>query len=861
MMQQYDRIKAAHTDSLVFFRLGDFYEMFRQDALDASRILGLTLTARNGTPMCGIPHHAVKMYIPRLLAAGRKIALCDQTTLPQAGKGIVERQVVQIISPGTLVDEEYLDQSANNFLLSLSRLPHCADLGAALFDLSTGELSVQILAQAELSQDLEALMAKWQPREILLQESLLEDNPVVQVFLRDFPDLVANRFGDWLYDIGATQEQLCRLIGVLSLKAFGLIDQDPLLNPISAILHYGENATRHSLDQVRGLTVIRQDLTLQLDETSVKNLELVRNLHDSTRNFSLLAVLDHTRTPMGARFMRRRILEPLQDRPSIEHRLAEVDALYRQQSTLNRLRDLLSAIADVQRLVNRIALDKAHPKELVALARSVQRMLKIASIIAELGNDTPLVQIFESIGSQQLQAAAQEILATLEDEPSVMLSEGNIIRSGYDQKVDEYRSLRDNSAKILDEYVEAEKLRTGITSLRVRSNNIIGYYLEVTKSNIAAVPAHFRRKQSLVGGERFTTDRLLELEEAINHATELCIDRERTLFLQLRQALKPLIDPCLALSAAIARLDVAAGLAWAATAKGYTRPEIHEDSRLEIKSGRHPVVEEYLGQGTFIPNDAYLASANQPASTALITGPNMAGKSTYLRQTALIVLMAHIGSFVPAESAQIGLVDRIFCRVGASDNLARGESTFLVEMNETAYILRSASQRSLVIMDEVGRGTSTQDGLSIAQAILEYLLQSVRCRCLFATHFHELTAVADTALCNLSMVVDDQNGRITFLKKVRSGPSNNSYGIHVARLAGLPDSVIDRAEIILAGLPDQVISTHSVPLPLPAIQASLFTLQDQIETELRNFKIEHSTPLQALALVDRWKNLFASQKT
>jgi DNA mismatch repair protein MutS len=746
-------------------------------------------------------------------------------------------------------------------------------LSVALFDMSTGDLLVQSAAGPSSLSLVETLLAKWQPRELIVQESLVHGHEGLARTLHDHPELLANRFGDWQYDIRAAETQLCRLIGVHSLKSFGLEPGDPRLQAVAAVLNYCEHTAKHQLDHIRAVRVISQGDTLELDETSVKNLELVRNQHDNTRSFSLLDTIDQTRTPMGARLLRLWVLHPLKERRAIEARLDAIEWLYHRQERLNGLRERLRSIADVQRLANRVVLDKAHPKDLVALAVALERMAGVHGCLAGDGEANPLEPLFAGVDLEAVAAATARIRDSLMDEPSLLLNDGSIIRDGADAKVDEYRRLKGDSHSILDAYVEREKADTGIGGLRLRHNNIIGFYLEVTKSNLAAVPAHFVRKQSLVNGERFTTVRLAELEEAISHATELCIERERDLFLDLRQGLKPLLGQFHALSAAVAQADVFAGLAHVATARGYTRPGLAGDRRLTIRGGRHPVVENYVGQGRFIPNDIELATDGHPATTALITGPNMAGKSTFLRQTALIALLAHIGSFVPADEAEIGLIDRIFCRVGASDNLARGESTFLVEMNETALILRAATADSLVIMDEVGRGTSTQDGLSIARAILEYLLGHTGCRCLFATHFHELTDVPAAGMENLSMAVDESGGTITFLKKVQPGPSNNSYGIHVARLAGIPEPVIQRAQLLLDGMqPGPGTASAAAPAAdfpaagsgpagksaRPAPQASLFSPADQLETALRNFSVDRSTPLEALNAIAAWKRLLES---
>ncbi len=869
MMQQYEGIKKQHNDAILFFRLGDFYEMFKQDAFEANRILGLTLTQRQGVPMCGIPFHASKTYIAKLLANGKKIAICDQVAPSPQSKGIAERHVVQIITPGTLVDGDYLDSGASNYLLSISR-PNDGCYAWALAELSTGEVKLKVSSQDLAVDDFLTFLAKYAPRELLVQESIVHQSTDLARELKNLDGLVLNRFGDWLYDVEETQKKMQALMGLVSLKGFGIQEGSLQVHAMSAILHYGEDTARHRLEQLRNISIIDDATMLKLDETSVKNLELLCNLQDGGTAFSLLAQMHHTKTPMGMRYLRQTIVEPLLSKSLIDRRLQKVSFLYHQQDFLTELRVLLSRVQDIERIANRIILDRAHAKELRALAASIDAMIEIEDKIRQ----TDLASSEDHQETLTLCAQTADLIRKgILDEPAVVVHEGGLIRHGFDEKVDYYRSLQSDSESILEAYVEEERKLTGLTALKLKYNRIIGYYFELSKSHIGVKPEHFIRKQSLVNGERFATTRLRELEDNILSAKELCIEREREIFLQLRDTIKSSIKSLLVMVGSIAELDLIACFAVTATQRGYSCPVIYEDQRLHILQGRHPVVEQHVGLGKYIPNDCSLSLAASPEKVALLTGPNMAGKSTFLRQTALIVLMAQMGSWVPAEYAEIGLTDRIFCRVGASDNLAKGESTFLVEMNETAMILRHASEKSLIIMDEVGRGTGTQDGLAIARSILEYLVSVIQARCLFATHFHELTECGVSGFRNLSMSVQESDGKVYFLKKVVDGPSSNSYGVHVAQLAGLPDSVIRRARLLVeislakletrpqTTLPPVVQENNAVQENNQDQQASLFDDSEELRLSLLSFNTANKTPLEALNFLDQVKKRFGLEQT
>ena len=632
--------------------------------------------------------------------------------------------------------------------------------------------------------------------------------------LAEAEGLIVNRYPDWSFDAERSARDLALRFGLASLKGYGFNADAPELAAAGALLRYVDETAKTATPHLSPPLPYREDEFVGIDEGSRKNLELVRNLSDSGRAYTLLSILDATRTAPGARLLRQWILQPLHSRAGIEERLDAVDFLYRDQRLLSSLRETLASIRDMERLASRVAMDKAHAKDLLALRLSIVSCLAARVLLEERGAPGFLVAPLSEGALGQVRDVAQRIESAIQDEPSILLTEGDLIRDGYDAELDRLRSLKTHSREVLGAYIEEEKAASGIAGLRVRYNKIIGYYIEVSKGRIDAVPSHFIRRQSLLTGERYTTTRLAELESEINGATERIVDLERSIFLALRDRVKEAVPAMLSLGREAAIQDCIASYAWTATARGYSRPRIVDAPVLVISEGRHPVVEAHLREGTFVPNGIELdaraestaaaepgeAGGERQAAFALITGPNMAGKSTYLRQNALIALMAHAGSFIPAFDAEVGLIDKIFCRVGAQDNLARGESTFLVEMHETAYILNTATRESLVVMDEVGRGTSTLDGLAIAWAVSERLLEGIGCRSLFATHYHELTALEHPRLKNLSLSVLEEEGEVVFLKRIENGPAKSSYGIHVARLAGLPEPVLVRAAEIQAEL-------------------------------------------------------------
>jgi DNA mismatch repair protein MutS len=870
MLEQYRRIKKEHRDNVLFFRLGDFYEMFQEDALEVSALLNLALTSRNGLPMCGVPYHAARSYIARLLKYGKKVAICEQLTAP--GKGLIERKVVEIITPGTTIDEYYLEQGSSNYLASLSA--SAAFISFAYIDLSTGEFFATSFPLGKAAECLAPELERLNIREMIVSESLIETNPVLARQLAGRTGMLINRWADWLFDLDRGNERLKRQFGMASLKAFGLDDASPEILSAGALLEYLDDTAKGLLLHVRAIKVYGGDEFVGIDEATQRNLELARNLRDGSEHFTLLEILDETKTSMGRRLLKRRLFHPLRSEELITRRLDLVESFYHDQETLQALREVLSRTPDLERLCSRLAMDKAHGKDMIAVRNALAAISRIEESCFRLGA-MPRFESSDAAAFDETDLAVLEELRELLEKglcenPSILLTEGCLIRDGFDGELDRLKTLKDSGRKLLEDYLETERAATGIPSLKIRYNKLIGYFFEVTKTYLSRVPSYFIRRQGMAGGERFSTEQLAQLESDINGAQDRIIEREKELFLAIREKAKAELFRLSAAGKRAAELDAAQSLAWAATRRGWVRPRLDEKKRLVVVEGRHPVVEANLPSGEFIPNDINLDCDG--TAFALITGPNMAGKSTYLRQTALIVIMAQMGSFVPAREAAAGIVDRIYCRVGASDNLARGESTFLVEMNETAYILRTATDRSLVIMDEVGRGTGTGDGLAIAWAVCEELLDHAGARTLFATHYHELSMLSHPRLVNRSMEVLEKNGEILFLRKLREGAAAESYGLHVASLAGLPETVLERARALLeriraaenairdalpavsdgktpSGAGD--ISAKNEAKPPPASQAAV--LLEALVQELASIDINNLTPLDALNYLQKLK--------
>jgi len=862
MLDQYKRIKREHEGDVLFFRLGDFYEMFSDDAIEISALLNLALTNRNGIPMCGVPYHAARSYIARLLKHGKKIAICEQLgpfkgAEPGKGQKLIDRQVVEVITPGTTVDDDYLEQGCSNNLAALALAGGLCSF--AYIDLSSGGFYATAFPAENSSDRLRLELERIQAREMIIQESLLEEEPTIARALHERPGLVLNRWADWLFDLYRSKKRLLRQFNVSSLRGFGLEDGSPQLLCAGALLDYLDDTSKSLLPHVRSITVYTDNEFVGIDESSQRNLELVRNLRDGDVRFSLLEVLDETRCAMGKRLLRRRVLHPLRSLDRIQARLDMVEKLYRDQGNLSNIRELLGRTPDLERLSSRLAMDKAHGKDMFAIKNALFSCKQIRELRKRMGivYETDMSENDDDAGFAKLTDLAELLNRSICDEPSIVLNEGNLIREGYSSELDSLRTLKDSGRQLLEAYLEEEKQLTGIPGLKMRYNRLIGYFFEVANAHTGKVPAHFIRRQGVAGGERFSTERLASLESDINSASDKIIDLERALFLEIREKAKTVLDDLVREARRIAEIDAAQSLAKAASIRGWTRPIVDDSNALEIYEARHPVVEAQLGSGEFIPNDIILNSGEKAPYFAMITGPNMAGKSTYLRSAALITLMAQIGSYIPASQGRIGICDRIYCRVGASDNLARGESTFLVEMNETAYILNTATEKSLVIMDEVGRGTGTNDGLSIAWAVSEELLDRVKCRAFFATHYHELSLLAHPRIVNRSMEVLEKDGGIIFLRRLREGPTAESYGIHVARLAGLSPSVLNRAEQIM----NEIRRKPSRRGAEDADYVNQFEnkVNSGILREIRGLEPDKITPLEALKLINKWKQKLIDQ--
>jgi DNA mismatch repair protein MutS len=821
MMQQYQSIRRSlPKGTLLLFRLGDFYELFFDDAKLAADILGVALTKRNGMPMCGVPFHAAEAYIGKLIKAGHRVAICDQVSEPQPGK-IVERKVSQIISPGTVSDLNLLESKQNNFLAAINHAKN--RFGLALIDVSTGEFRV---AEMDSQGALQDELARFSPTELIRPDTM-----------DGFAE--GTVYDGYAFEIEQATEMLREQFQVQSLDGFGCASLVAGVGAAGAIIHYLKNQLRRSTEHILKIGVYLADEFVALDATTHSHLELVGR-RDDRRDTSLLRALDRTVTPMGARLLRESILKPLRNLEKIRRRQGLVARFLEQPFLLNACRESMRGVRDVERTLSRVSQGTGGPRDLAAIRHSLEALPPLVDHLTALGKSALFAResseatksttstqsttsttsrlakedslCYEILCSIHLLPELLERLRTaIEDEPPATVKEGGIFRSGYDTDLDELRQMSGSGKEWIAELQQKEIDRTGIKSLKVRYNSVFGYFIEITKANLSAVPDDYIRKQTTVNGERFITPELKEFEAKVLGADERSKQLEYQLFLKLREFTLGYLGPLQETARAVAQLDLIASLGETARLFGYCQPEINAESILHIVEGRHPVLDQNLTEEKFVPNDCVLdGEANR---LLLITGPNMAGKSTYIRQVALLVLMAQIGSFIPAKSATVGIVDRIFTRVGASDDLARGQSTFMVEMNETANIVNNATERSLIILDEIGRGTSTFDGLSIAWSVAEYLHDVVRARTLFATHYHEMTELemVCAGVKNFNVAVREWNDRIIFLRKIQKGAADKSYGIQVARLAGLPVAVIDRAKEILANLESAELNAQGRP--------------------------------------------------
>src|SRR2546423_1532263 len=796
MMQQYQRLrKSIPADTLLLFRLGDFYELFFEDAKEASVLLNVALTKRNGVPMCGMPYHAAQTYIAKLIKAGRRVAICDQTSEPQPGK-IVSRDITQIISAGTVSELNLLDAKRANYLGAV--YADGAGFGFAYADLTTGEFR---LTQLQDRQSLLDQLARVGPSELLVSAEQKEPLGEIDHSIE---------YDSYAFLPEHASFTLCEHFQVKSLDGFGCAHMPRAVAAAGAIVHYLKHQLRRKIDHLTALKCDAPSDYVLLDAATQANLELVESR--GTRDISLLAVLDRTATPMGARKLRSWILQPLRDLTELSYRQQMIADLLAEPDLLDSIQTELKSIRDIERAVGRLSQASGNARDLVALKASLQQIPKIKVELQKLldrlafgtraKDDAEVELLAQRLQNEikEMPALAEKLSKAVVDDAPLALKDGGIFRDGYDVDLDELRNASRDGKNWISQLQEREIAATGIKSLKVRYNSVFGYFIEVTKSNLGSVPEHYTRKQTTVGGERFITPELKEMEGKILGADERARNLEYELFQKLREETLRELGPIQRTADALAILDAICSFAETARLFNYCRPTLNDSLRLVIKDGRHAVLDQNLVDEKFVPNDTALDGDGM--RVAIVTGPNMAGKSTYIRQVALIVLMAQIGSFVPAASAEIGLVDRIFTRVGANDDLARGQSTFMVEVNETSNIVNNATERSLVILDEIGRGTSTFDGLSIAWSVAEFLHDKIKARTLFATHYHELTKLAEerSCVCNFNVAVREWNEQIIFLRKIVPGGADKSYGIQVARLAGLPKEILDRAKEILSHL-------------------------------------------------------------
>ncbi len=860
MMQHYLQTKKEHEDCILFYRLGDFYEMFFDDALTASKELELTLTGKQcgmeeRAPMCGVPFHAADTYINRLISKGYKVAICEQISDPKLSKGMVERKVIRIVTPGTNMDSASLDESKNNYLMCIYCDEAC--FGVSTADVSTGDYFVTEINTTEKLMDE---ILKFQPSEIICNEALFLSNLDMNK-LREKLNISVTALDSWYFTDETAKGMLCQHFHLNGVDGLGLADYLSGTLAAGALLKYLYETQMNSLENMTSIHPYSTSAFMVLDSATRRNLELVETMREKNKKGSLLWVLDKTKTAMGARLLRSWVEQPLIEKSAIEERFDAIEELNGSIISREELSEYLGPIYDLERLITRISYQTANPRDLLAFKNSLHMLPPIRMVLSEF-HAKALVDLYEAMdGLEDIFGWIDEALV---EDPPLTVHDGNIIKDGYFEEVDRLRKAKTDGKSWLADIEASEREKTGIKNLRIKYNKVFGYYLEVTNSYKDLVPDYYTRKQTLTNAERYITPQLKELEETILGAEDKLIQLEYELFRSLRDRITKEIERIQRTAKAVAGLDVLLSLAKVAESQHYCRPKINEKGQLTIKDGRHPVVEKMMGNDRFIPNDTYLD--NNQNRISIITGPNMAGKSTYMRQTALIVLMAQIGSFVPAASADIGLVDRIFTRVGASDDLASGQSTFMVEMNEVANILRNATAKSLLILDEIGRGTSTFDGLSIAWAVVEHISNPklLGAKTLFATHYHELTELEGKleAVNNYCIAVKENGDDIVFLRKIVKGGADRSYGIQVAKLAGVPDSVINRAKEICQELIDNNITcgvesmssgknVHKKVKKLDEVdqnQISLFDTiaDDDIIKEIKELDLGNYTPIEAL---------------
>jgi DNA mismatch repair protein MutS len=873
MMEQYTRIKRENRDSILLFRLGDFYEMFKKDAVHASKALNITLTKRNGIPMCGFPFHAADTYIAKLLAQGCRVAICEQTEDPSQARGIVRREVVEIMSPGIITDPDLLDNKRANCIAALICTENRTEqrLAISSLDVSTGEFVSSLISDGDVLDHVLNEIEENGIREIIHPEQLMElalFSSILANVQKVHADVVFRSLDNMFFDVSDANSTLKEHFGVNSTDVFELRDEMEIA-ACGSLLSYVMQNVKRELKHVQWVKGVRRERALFIDNATKKHLELTQNQTDGGTTGTLLHIVDRTETAMGGRLLRRNLSSPFGTKEQIQERLGKVAFLYHHADASSSLRSSLASILDIERITSKLSVAKGNARDIIGLKKSLHEALRVRDVLR--AEDEELFRSeLESIAD--FSDTVELIDRAIDAAPPLSLHEGRIIRDGYSEQLDAYRNVGRENREWINQYQLSEQRRHGISSLKVRYNKIIGYYIEVTKPNLHLIPSHYIKKQTLINSERFTTEELEEHETLLREARDRSDSLEFELFEEIRGKILLHTEALFRAAEAIALVDVCVSLATVAKDNDYSEPDIVDENIVDIRDGRHPVVEA-LGEEPFIANDLELNDADR--RIMILTGPNMAGKSTYLRQAALIIIMAHVGSFVPAKKARIGLVDRVFSRIGATDRLIKGESTFLVEMIETSRILHYATRRSFIIMDEIGRGTSTYDGLSIAWAVLEYLLERTEgAKVLFATHYHEITALRDSyGIVNCNVTVKEWNNSVIFLRKILPGSASKSYGIEVARMAGIPDSVIERAKGILGSL-EKNFGGH-IPLMLHGTidkperdqkqnsegdgsgsdkQLDLFPSPYEILVkELGNVDIERITPLEALNILDRLK--------
>ncbi|MFN3873722.1 MAG: DNA mismatch repair protein MutS [Ignavibacterium sp.] len=858
LMAQYYKIKQQHPDTILLFRVGDFFETFEDDAKIASKVLGITLTKRsNGAaddvPLAGFPHHAIDAYLPKLVRAGYRVAVCEQMENPKFAKGIVKREVIEVVTPGVTLSDKLLDHKKNNYVLAIFIKDDIS--GLSFSDISTGEFYVYETRSEQLSEQIQLI----NPSEILYHKR--DKDYLSKILSKISPDIRLTKIDDWIFNFDYTNELLLNHFKTVTLKGFGIEKLQYGIVAAGVVLHYLQDTQRVNLSHLNKISVYNPSDYMILDYSTKRNLEIITSIQEGTREGSLISILDKTQTAMGGRLLKKWISAPLRDVNSITQRLNAVENLIREKSVRKDLINHLKEVGDLERLISKVCTGRANPREIVAVKTSLKKIPDIKDSLNKF-SDLTLRKIGESL--KDLTSLVDKISEAIIDSPPASLTEGGIIRSGFSAELDELRDIAFNGKEWISNLQQKERERTGIPSLKVGFNNVFGYYIDISNAHKSKVPDDYIRKQTLVNSERYITPELKTFEEKILNAEEKIGELEYQLFNEIRNLVALEAEAIQTNARLIGMLDVFLSLAECAEEFNYVKPDVDEGDEIEIIQGRHPVVERILSPGEkFTPNDCKLNNTDQ--QIILLTGPNMAGKSVYLRQVGLIVLLAQIGSFVPATKAKIGIVDRIFTRVGASDNITAGESTFLVEMQEAANILNNATSKSLILLDEIGRGTSTFDGISIAWAITEYLHENpqVSAKTLFATHYHELNEMADLfpRIKNYKVEVREYDDKVIFLHRVNPGRADHSYGIQVAMMAGLPVFVTNRAKEILNNLESKELTPYEVKKErLKKLksetdnQISLFEFKDdELRTEIKNLELNTLTPIEALNKLNELK--------